>query len=274
MNRIAFGSHTSRPILSKVPDITLAFWVAKILTTAMGEAASDALVSHLDPYLAVALGAAAFAAAFALQFSVRRYIVWIYWLMVSMVSVFGTMVADAIHVALGVPYADSTVIFGAVLLGVLMTWYRVEGTLSIHSIHTRRRELFYWAAVVAAFALGTAAGDMSASTWQFGYAGSALLFSVLFALPLIASKWLGLHDIPAFWLAYILTRPMGASFADWFDKPADIGGLGYGDIRVALILTAAILAVVLWMSTARSQGSPSRRATAQRSDAVGEASEG
>lgn len=268
MNRNPQGSKSSRQLLSKVPAITLAFWIAKILTTAMGEATSDFLVLHLDPYLAVGLCAAAFLAAFALQLAVRRYIAWVYWLMVSMVSVFGTMVADATHIVLGVPYRLSSLIFAIALALVFIVWQRVEGTISIHSIQTRRRELFYWAAVIAAFALGTAAGDMSASTFHLGYDGSALLFTVLFALPIVARQWFGLREIPTFWLAYVLTRPMGASFADWFDKPSSIGGLNFGDGLVSVVLTTLIVAVVVWLSVSRPDGAVERRVEALRRTAT------
>ncbi len=240
-------------ILSKVPEITLVFWISKLLTTAMGEATSDYLVSHFNPYLAVGLGAAAFVVAFALQLGVRRYITWVYWLMVAMVSVFGTMMADVVHIVLGVPYTLSTLFFTAVLAIVFMAWWRLEKTISMHSICTRRRELFYWATVMAAFALGTAAGDMTASTAHLGYLGSSILFTGLFALPMIAGVPSGPGEVLTFWFAYIMTRPMGASFADWLDKPLSMGGLGFGDGLVSLVLTTLIAAVVLYL-TLRRQG--------------------
>ena len=240
-------------ISSKVPEITLIFWIAKLLTTAMGEATSDYLVSHFDPYVAVCLGAVFFLAAFALQLAVRRYIAWVYWLMVAMVSVFGTMMADVVHIVLGVPYVLSTLFFAMALAFIFIAWWLLEKTISIHSIRTRRRELFYWAAVIAAFALGTAAGDMTASTFRLGYSGSSILFTVLFALPIIAGTRLGLNEILTFWFAYVMTRPMGASWADWFDKPLSMGGLGYGDGSISLVLTTLIVAVVAYL-TIRGRG--------------------
>ncbi|MGC9271487.1 COG4705 family protein [Acidiphilium sp.] len=232
---------------TKVPEITPSFWVAKILSTAMGEATSDFLVFHTNTYLAVTAGGIGFLAALVLQFSVRRHIPAIYWLVVIMVSIFGTMIADVIHVVLGVPYIASTSLFAAGLILILWRWNATETTLSIHTVATPRREAFYWATVVATFALGTAAGDLTASTFGLGYLTSALLFSTLFALPALAYFVFGLNDVAAFWTAYILTRPMGASFADWFDKPVASSGLGYGTPAVAALLSGAVGFAVLFI---------------------------
>ncbi len=233
---------------SKVPEITLTFWVAKLLTTAMGEATSDYLVTHLNPYLAVGLGAAGFFAALLLQLAVKRYITWIYWLVVVMVSIFGTMAADVVHIVLGIPYVLSASFFVVVLVLTFAVWKYSEKTVSIHSITTPRRELFYWATVIATFALGTATGDMTASTFNLGYSGAALLFTILFAIGVTAYVRLGWNEIFTFWFSYVMTRPMGASFADWFDKPSSMGGFGYGDGLVSLVLTALIVAVVAYLS--------------------------
>ena len=173
------------------------------------------MVAHLNPIIAVALGGIAYAAALVLQFSVRRYVPWIYWLTVVMVAIFGTMAADVLHVGLGIPYIVSTTFFAAALIVIFSVWYISEKTLSIHSIYTRRRELFYWATVVTTFALGTAVGDLTATTLHLGYFFSGVMFAVLIALPALAYWLLGLNEIFAFWLAYVLTRPLGASFADW-----------------------------------------------------------
>ncbi len=229
---------------TKVPQITLAFWVAKILSTAMGEATSDFLVFHTNPYLAVIGGGLGFLAALGLQFATRRYVPAIYWLLVVMVSIFGTMVADVIHVVLGVPYPVSTGMFAASLVVILGAWSLSERTLSIHTVATPRREAFYWATVIATFALGTAAGDLTASTFGMGYLNSAILFTALFAAPGLARRLFGLNEVAAFWTAYILTRPMGASFADWFDKPVSGSGLGYGTPAVAAMLTVAVALAV------------------------------
>ncbi|UUL77405.1 hypothetical protein NG819_08040 [Pseudarthrobacter sp. Fe7] len=232
-----------RTALAKVPEITAWFWVAKVLTTGMGETASDFLVHHLDPPVALALGAAGLAAALALQFAVRRYVAWIYWLAVVMVSVFGTMAADAVHVVLGVPYVASAVFFLAVLLAVFFIWFRTEKTLSIHSVDTRRREMFYWAAVLTTFALGTATGDMTAYSLDLGYFASGLVFAAVIGVAALAYRRGWIVAIPAFWFAYILTRPLGASFADWTAVGADRGGLGWGTGLVTAGLAVCIAAV-------------------------------
>lgn len=240
-----------RRLLAKVPEITVYFWITKILTTAMGEATSDYLVYHMNPYVAVVLGTAALAVTLLLQFWVRRYVAWIYWLVVAMVAVFGTMVADASHVALGIPYAVTTTVFSVALAAVFIVWSRVEGTLSIHSIYTRRREMFYWATIMATFALGTAAGDMTATTLHLGYLASAALFAALFALPMLGRRFLGWGDVFTFWFAYVMTRPLGASFADWFGMSPAVGGLGYNKGIVASILAVCIAAFVAYLAMTR-----------------------
>lgn len=233
----------SRKVLRKVPEITVYFWIIKLLTTAMGESTSDYLVYHINPYIAVMLGGVGLLAAFIVQLLARRYVAWIYWLAVTMVAIFGTMAADVVHIVLGVPYLYSTVFFAAALVIIFTIWFLVEKTLSIHSIFNRRRELFYWAAVMATFALGTAAGDMTADTLNLGYFTSGILFGVLFILPGLLYWKFKLNSVLAFWLSYIMTRPLGASFADWFGKPI-LGGLGIGDTKVSLVLTILIIGFV------------------------------
>lgn len=242
--------HRAARAALKVPEVTLFFWIIKVLTTAMGESTSDYLVYHIDPYLAVTLGAIGLAAALILQFLVRRYIAWIYWLAVVMVAIFGTMAADVVHIVLGVSYLTSTVVFSLALAVIFGLWYAIEKTLSIHSIYTPRRELFYWATVMATFALGTAAGDMTAATLGLGYFASGVLFAALFALPALGYWLLRLNPIVAFWFAYIMTRPFGASFADWFGKPV-LGGLGLGDTQVSVVLTILIVGFVGYLTITR-----------------------
>jgi uncharacterized membrane-anchored protein len=237
--------------LRRVPEITAIFWMTKLLTTAVGESTSDFLVFKINPYIAVTLGGIGFVIALTLQFSVRRYIPWVYWFAVAMVAVFGTMAADVLHIEFKVPYLISTFFFAIVLAAVFIIWHKTEKTLSIHSINTRRRELFYWAAVLATFALGTAAGDMTAITLHLGYFSSALLFTGLIAIPAVAYWLFGLNEIFAFWLAYILTRPVGASFADWTGKVRSVGSLGWGDARVAFALTLFIISFVGYMTFSR-----------------------
>jgi uncharacterized membrane-anchored protein len=233
--------------LRKVPEITLIFWVVKLLSTAMGEATSDYFVFKINPYLAVLLGGICLAVALIIQFSVHRYKPWAYWLAVVMVAIFGTMAADALHIQLGVPYAVSTVLFAVILAVVFVVWYKSEKTLSIHSINNPRRELFYWATVLATFALGTAAGDLTATTLGLGYFSSAWLFVGLAAIPAVGYWLFGLNEIVAFWVVYILTRPIGASFADWMGKSKNVGSLGWGDSRVSIVLTIIIIFFVGYM---------------------------
>ena len=197
----------------RVPEITVYFWIIKGLSTAMGEATSDYLVHALHPVPAVLLGFVGFVVALALQFSMRRYLAWTYWFAVVMVGVFGTMAADVLHVGFGVPYIASSALYAVALLAVFVTWQKTEKTLSIHSVDTFRREAFYWATVVATFALGTAVGDLTASTFDLGY-----FFS--------------------------------ASIADWLGKPI-LGGLGLGDGRVSLVLTIIIVAFVAYLARTR-----------------------
>jgi uncharacterized membrane-anchored protein len=240
-----------RPRYSKVPEVTAVFWAIKALTTAMGESTSDFLVHHMAPVAAVFLGGVAFAIALFLQFSTDRYVPRNYWFAVAMVGVFGTMCADAMHVALGLPYIASTVFYAAALAVVFRAWYVSEGTLSIHSIYTPRRELFYWAAVVATFALGTAAGDLTAVTFGLGYFASGLLFAAVIAIPALGYFRFEMGSILAFWFAYVVTRPLGASFADWLAKPSESGGLNLGTGFVSLLLAALILVLVGYLTMTR-----------------------
>jgi uncharacterized membrane-anchored protein len=232
----------------RVPEITAYFWVVKGLSTAMGESTSDFLVHAMSPVVAVLLGFAGFAIALAVQFSMRRYLAWSYWLAVVMVGVFGTMAADVLHVGLHVPYFASTALYAIVLAAVFVAWQRTENTLSIHSIDTSRRELFYWAAVVSTFALGTAIGDVTALTLHLGYLGSIALFAVVITIPVIGYAQFNWNPILSFWFAYVVTRPLGASFADWLGKPSSAQGLGFGAGHASLVLTLAIAGLVGYLA--------------------------
>jgi uncharacterized membrane-anchored protein len=243
---------------SKVPLVSAYFWITKVLTTGMGETASDYMVRGPGPgpVAAVMLGAAGFTAALILQFCVRRYVPWVYWLAVTMVSIFGTMAADVLHVGLGVPYEVSTAFFAFVLAALFITWRMVEKTLSFHSIHTPRREAFYWAAVVTTFALGTAVGDLTAVTLHLGYFASGLVFAAALAVPALAYRFLRLGAVPAFWIAYILTRPFGASFADWMAVSPVRGGLNWGAGPVTIVLAALIVGFVVLLALSRRDREP------------------
>jgi uncharacterized membrane-anchored protein len=250
----------------KVPEIILAFWLAKLLTTALGEATSDYLIYHYDKYRAVEVCFVALALALGLQFAVRRYMAWVYWLAVLMVAIFGTMAADVVHIVLLVPYLTSTIGFAIALAVIFAVWYLSERTLSIHSIYTPRRELFYWATVMTTFALGTAAGDLTAIHYQLGYLASGVLFAVAIMIPALAWRFARLNPIVAFWAAYIVTRPLGASFADWFGKPVSLRGLGYGDAPVVAVLTTLLVAIVAYLAITRADVKPegTRPAPARR----------
>src|SRR5713101_7246063 len=243
-------THLALRAMRKVPEITADRWLKELRFTAMGESTTDYLVYQINPYVAAAIGCTGLAVALILQLLVRRYIAWVYWLAVVMVAVFGTMVADVSHVVLGIPYLVSTVFFASALAIIFVTWYVSEKTLSIHTIYSGRRELFYWATVIATFALGTAAGDLTAATLGLGYFPSFVLFAVLFALPALAYWLFGLNEIAAFWFAYIMTRPLGASFADWLGKPY-LGGLGLNDAKVAPVLTILIIGFVGYLTVTR-----------------------
>lgn len=233
---------------SKVPEITAVFWIIKVLTTGMGETTSDFLVRLIDPVVAVGIGAVAFAVALTLQFRVTRYVPAIYWLAVAMVSVFGTMAADVTHIVLGVPYVVSTAVFAVLLAAVFIVWFRTDGTLSIHSITSRRRETFYWATVLLTFALGTAAGDMTATTLHLGYFASGVVFAVVIAIPALAFRMFRLNAVVAFWFAYIVTRPLGASFADWMGVSHARGGLDWGTGPVSAVIAVIIVVLVGYLT--------------------------
>lgn len=240
----------SRRTSRKVPELTLYFWVVKLLSTAMGESTSDYLVFHINPYVAVGVGCIGLLVALVIQLRAPRYVAGIYWLAIVMVAVFGTMVADVLHVVLGIAYSVSTVALVIALAVIFLAWYLSEKTLSIHSIDTPRRELFYWATVMATFALGTAAGDLTAATLGLGYLVSAVFFAVVFVIPAIGYRLFGWDVVFAFWAAYVITRPLGASVADWLGKPV-LGGLGLGDEKVAVVLTVLIVVFVAYLAITR-----------------------
>ncbi|MEV6925129.1 hypothetical protein AB0M46_11590 [Dactylosporangium sp. NPDC051485] len=253
------ASTGARSRLAKVPQVTALFWIIKVLTTGMGETASDFLAHTVAPPVAVGLGGLGLAAALALQFRMRRYLAGVYWFAVIMVSVFGTMAADVLHVGLGVPYLVSTIGFAIALAAVLVVWYASERTLSIHSITTPRREFFYWATVLATFALGTAAGDLTAMTFGWGYLLSGIIFAAAIVLPALAFRTGTLSAVAAFWTAYVITRPLGASFADWMGVSHDRGGLGLGTGPVTAAWAVLIIILVAYLAISRADIEPTDR---------------
>ncbi len=243
------------PLAAKVPAITALFWVIKVLTTGVGESTSDYL-GEVSLVLAGAIGVLGFAFAMWLQLRSRRYFAPTYWFAVVMVAIFGTMAADGLHVALGVPYVGSTAFYGLAVAVTFYLWRRKEGTLSIHSIVTRRRELFYWVTVLLTFALGTAAGDMTATSMNLGYLPSAVVFGVIILIPAVGWWRFNLNPVVAFWFAYVVTRPLGASLADWLGKPVSRSGLGWGDGLVSVLGLILIAVLVGYVTVKRSDIQP------------------
>lgn len=246
----------------RVPQVAAAFWVIKGLSTAFGESTSDYSVHVVAPQLAVVGGFVAFVIALIVQFRMRRYRRWAYWFAVAMVGVFGTMAADVLHVGFGVPYTVSTICYAIVLAAVFAIWSATEHTLSIHTINTDRRELFYWATVVATFAMGTALGDFTATTIKLGYLPSAVLFAVLILIPAVGYRFLRWNAIACFWVAYVFTRPLGASIADGLGKPRSQHGLGWGAGPVAAGLAILMAILVAYLSTTGTDVQPQTSVTA------------
>jgi uncharacterized membrane-anchored protein len=258
--RSAAGQPSGMPIahaLTKVPEITAMFWVLKLLTTGMGEAMSDFLGQQSVP-LAALIGIVGIWVALRLQLRQTGYRAVYYWFAVMMVAIFGTMVADGIRDGAGIGYSVTTPFFAVVTAAIFYAWYRSEGTLSIHSVTTPRRERFYWATVLATFALGTAAGDLTAYALNLGFLASIFVFAAIIAVPAIGYWRLRLTPILAFWGAYIVTRPLGASFADWFSKPTH-GSLNLGDGLVAAVELVAFVGLVAYVARTKIDVQPARR---------------
>ena len=238
------------PAAAKVPEVIFVFWVVKILTTAGGEATSD----YLRTWGNIRGGSTevlVFVVGLLLQFGTRRYRALAYWSLAFAIAILGTGVSDFLHLDVHIPYAGTTLLWAVVLVGIFWLWQRNEGTLSIHSITTQRREAFYWATVFATFALGTALGDFTATSLNLGYLASGILFGVLILLPALAWWGLGLNSIAAFWMSYVLTRPLGASFADYISKPRALSGANFGDGPTAIVFAVAVFLLVLYLAVAR-----------------------
>jgi uncharacterized membrane-anchored protein len=236
---------------TKVPEITPWFWATKIVMTAMGEAISDAMNQQLGPAIAVPIMAIAMALTLRWQFRQDRYRTLPYWSVVAAISVFGTSAADGFHVGLGWPYWLSSAFYAVILACVFGYWYRSEGTLSIHSIINRRREQLYWLTVLATFALGTALGDFTATNAGLEYFPSFVLFGAVIVIPLVLRYRLGVNSIFCFWFAYTITRPFGASWADWNEQPIHSAGLNLGQIPTAIYLALIAAGLVTYMLTQR-----------------------
>ena len=252
-NQIKHSRSAGHKMLNKVPEVTLFFWIIKILCTTVGETAADFLNTNLDVGLTDTslIMAVLLMVALIFQFRAKRYIVALYWLCVVLISVVGTLITDNLTDNFGVSLITTSIIFSIALGITFAAWYASQRTLSIHSIVTRKREAFYWLAVLFTFALGTAAGDLVAERFSIGYFLSALIFAALIAVVAVAHKPFGLNAIFSFWAAYILTRPLGASIGDALSQPTPDGGLGLGTTVTSLIFLVTIAAVVAYLTITR-----------------------
>jgi uncharacterized membrane-anchored protein len=238
------------PVAAKVPEIIAMFWVVKILTTAGGEVTSDYLKTYGN-FGGGGTEVAMFVVGLGLQFGTRRYQAFAYWFLAYAIATAGTGISDFLHLDVHIPYLGTTILWAVILAVVFRAWHRSEGTLSIHSITTQRREAFYWATVFATFALGTALGDFTATSLSMGYLPSGLFFLAVFLLPAVAWRWLGLNSVAAFWMAYIVTRPLGASFSDWISKPSNLTGINFGNGQTALVFGVATVLLVTYLAIRR-----------------------
>jgi len=244
---------SARKLLNKVPEVTVFFWIIKILATTVGETAAD--------YLSVDLGfgltattyvmSAFLAVVLVAQFRSRRYTPWIYWLAVVVLSIVGTLITDNLVDHFGVSLETTTTLFTIALAVTFVAWYTSEKTLSIHTIYTTKREAFYWLAILWTFALGTAAGDLLAERLAIGYWKSAIVFGALIALVYFAWRYNRANEVLAFWVAYILTRPLGASLGDYLSQPKADGGRGLGTTTTSFIFLAAIFVVVAYLTRSK-----------------------
>lgn len=240
-------------MLNKVPEVTIFFWIIKILATTVGETAADFLNVDLNWGLTntTYFMSALLLITLIFQFRSKKYVPGIYWLAVVLISVVGTLVTDNLVDNFGISFATTTIIFSIALLAIFVAWYASEKTLSIHSIYTSKREAFYWLAILFTFALGTAAGDLVAEGLSLGYLVSALMFAALIGVVAVAHFVFKLNAVVAFWIAYILTRPLGASIGDYLSQPQDAGGLGLGTVATSAIFLITILSLVIYLTKTR-----------------------
>lgn len=248
---------SGRALLNKVPEITLYFWVIKILCTTVGETFADFLNVnlHLGLTNTTYLMGSLLIATLLYQFKARQYVAGTYWLAVVLLSIVGTLITDNLTDHFGVSLVTTTIVFSVLLAVTFVAWYATERTLSVHTIHTTRREAFYWLAILFTFALGTASGDLVAERLQLGYLLSAFIFAALIALAAVAHLRFQLNAIFAFWFAYILTRPLGASIGDYMSQPRAQGGLGLGTVVTSALFLVTILGLVIFLSVTRKDAS-------------------
>ncbi len=245
---------------NRVPDVTVDFWLIKLMAVTVGETAADFLALNLGLGLqnTTLLMSAILAGVIALQFAQKRYVPWAYWSAVVMVSVVGTLLTDNLIDTFGVPLETTTIACTAILAAIFAGWYASEKTLSIHTVITTRREVFYWLAVLATFALGTAAGDYVSEALGVGYLITGAVFGAIIAAIAFAHFVLKLNAIMAFWLAYIFTRPLGASFGDLLSQPTDYGGMGFGTVVTSIMFLTVIVGIVVYMTIMRGPGNKAR----------------
>ncbi len=247
-----------KQMLNKVPEVTLYFWIIKILCTTVGETAADFLNFnlHLGLTNTTYVMGIILIGMLSVQFSLKKYIPGVYWMVVVLISIVGTLITDNMTDNFGIPLVTSAIIFAILLATTFLSWYWKEKSLSIHTIVTSRREIFYWLAILFTFALGTAVGDLVAEKFGVGYLLSALLFGVLICGITVAHLRLNLGAITAFWSAYILTRPLGASLGDFLSQPHASGGLAIGTVGTSIVFLGTILGLVLYLSATQKDKIP------------------
>ncbi|MFJ8528178.1 hypothetical protein [Bacillus sp. NPDC094106] len=258
-NEVGSAPSRARQMLNKVPEVTIFFWIIKIMATTVGETAADFLnfnmkwgLANTTFFMSVLLLITLF-----FQFRSKKYVPSIYWLVVVLISVVGTLVTDNLTDNLGVALETTTILFTLALLATFAAWYASEKTLSIHSIYTTKREVFYWLTILFTFALGTAAGDLISEGLQLGYWKSALMFATVIAVVTIAYYRFKLNPVLSFWIAYILTRPFGASLGDYLSQPSKEGGLGLGTTGTSILFLITIFALVIYLTKSRRDEVPS-----------------
>ncbi len=240
---------------NRVPEVTVDFWLIKLMAVTMGETAADYLAVNLGFGLSLTslLMSAVLAVALVHQFRQRRYVPWVYWATVVLISIVGTLVTDNLVDNFGVTLPVTSIAFSVALAATFAIWYAIEGTLSIHAIDSFRREAFYWLVILFTFALGTSVGDLVAETFALGYLATGLLFGAIIAAIALAWYVFRMNAILSFWLAYILTRPLGASFGDLLSQPLEYGGLGFGTVITSLLFLGAIVAIVAYATFRQAQ---------------------
>lgn len=254
--------------LIRVPEVTAYFWIIKVLATTVGETAADFLAVTLNLGLdgTSLVMASLLVLVLVNQFRLQRYVPANYWLAVVLVSIVGTLISDKLVDDLGISLVTTTTAFSVILIGVFIAWYASEKTLAMHSIRTARRELFYWAAILFTFALGTSAGDLLAEASGLGYAPSALVFGGLIGLVALAYYAFNLNEVLAFWLAYILTRPLGASMGDLLSQSTSDGGLGVGTVDTSVLFLCVILSLVVYLTISKKDRPRLSRSEAEAAD--------